>query len=259
MQTMLEFEQIESFYPEKLKVFKKNILREYLQYKILEIIYNSAYSNKLVFMGGTALRIIYDNTRFSEDLDFDNLGMTFAEFLKLAEMIKEKLILEGYEVEAAGRQRGAFIASVKIKDILYDFGFSTHSAHKMNLEIDAETQNFKYQPDQKLLNKFDVFTSVFAVPIDILLSQKIFAILKRPRTMGRDLYDVVFLFGRTRPNLKYLKDKSGLDNMLEIKEALILKLKGLDLKKMAEDIKPFIFEKTDARKIEFFMDYLKSP
>ena len=69
---MLSLQEIEKYYPEKLKKFKRNILREYLQYKILQIIFNSEYANKLSFLGGTALKIIYDNSRFSEDLDFDN-------------------------------------------------------------------------------------------------------------------------------------------------------------------------------------------
>jgi hypothetical protein len=38
---MLDLHQIESFYPEHLRAFKKNILREYLQYKVLDIIYDS--------------------------------------------------------------------------------------------------------------------------------------------------------------------------------------------------------------------------
>lgn len=72
---MLELNQIESYYPEHLRVFKKNILREYLQYKILEIIYDSKFTVNLVFMGGTAIRIIHGGSRFSEDLDFDNINL----------------------------------------------------------------------------------------------------------------------------------------------------------------------------------------
>ena len=68
---MLDLKQVESFYPESLRPFKRNLLREYLQYKILEIIFGSEFGEKLVFMGGTATRIIHENTRFSEDLDFD--------------------------------------------------------------------------------------------------------------------------------------------------------------------------------------------
>lgn len=33
---MLDIQQIESFYPEYLKPFKRNLLREYLQFKILD-------------------------------------------------------------------------------------------------------------------------------------------------------------------------------------------------------------------------------
>lgn len=255
---MLDLEQIESFYPEKFRVFKKNILREYLQYKTLDIIFNSIYLNKVVFMGGTAIRIIYNNNRFSEDLDFDNLGMNYEEFKKLSNLIKDKLSLEGYKIEVSTRQKNAFISSLRIKDILYQFGLSPHPENKMLIEVDAEAQNFKYKPDKKIINKFDVFTSINVVPLEILLSQKIFAILNRPRPMGRDLYDTVFLFGRTAPDLQYLKEKAGLESFNNIKKALIQKSNQLDLKKMAEDIKPFIFDKTDINKIELFAEYIKS-
>jgi len=71
---MLDLRQIESFYPGTLRIFGRNLLREYLQYKILEIVYDSKFGKKLAFMGGTAIHMIHFNTRFSEDLDFDNLG-----------------------------------------------------------------------------------------------------------------------------------------------------------------------------------------
>lgn len=38
---MISLNQIEQHYPENLRGFKRNILREYLQYKILEVIFNS--------------------------------------------------------------------------------------------------------------------------------------------------------------------------------------------------------------------------
>ena len=92
---MLSLKQIEQYYPENLRAFKKNLLREYLQYKILEIIFNSKLNNKLSFLGGTALRIVYDNSRFSEDLDFDNFALKQNEFSLLMEEIKIKLQKEG--------------------------------------------------------------------------------------------------------------------------------------------------------------------
>lgn len=54
---MLTLQQIEQQYPEALRPFKRGLLREYLQYKILEIIFASEYAAKLSFLGGTARRI----------------------------------------------------------------------------------------------------------------------------------------------------------------------------------------------------------
>ena len=72
---MLTLTEIEKNYPENLRGFKRFLLREYLQHKILQIIYDSKYANSLTFLGGTCLRIVHGNTRFSEDLDFDNFRL----------------------------------------------------------------------------------------------------------------------------------------------------------------------------------------
>lgn len=56
---MLKLDEIKSFYPEFLHKFPRFMVREYLQYKILDIIYGSKHANFLSFMGGTCLRIIH--------------------------------------------------------------------------------------------------------------------------------------------------------------------------------------------------------
>ena len=50
-----------------------NSLREYIQYVILSEIYNSRDFKKMIFKGGSCMRIGYDLPRLSEDLDFDYL------------------------------------------------------------------------------------------------------------------------------------------------------------------------------------------
>ncbi|HBB03974.1 TPA: hypothetical protein DCZ39_03675 [Patescibacteria group bacterium] len=45
------------------------------------------------------MRIGYGNTRFSEDLDFDNRGLTPEEFEAITTTIKKRLEQEGYIVE----------------------------------------------------------------------------------------------------------------------------------------------------------------
>src|SRR3989344_9051219 len=96
---MLTLSQITEQFPEGLRPFKRNILREYLQYKILEIMFASEYAAKLSFLGGTALRIVYGNSRFSEDLDFDNFGLNKDDFDDLAQNVRLGLDALGLKTE----------------------------------------------------------------------------------------------------------------------------------------------------------------
>ena len=128
---MLMFEQILAQYPENLQTFKESILKEYLQYKILNSIFNSDYSNRLVFLGGTALRIIYGNTRFSQDLDFDNFNLTEQEFGSLSQIIQRDLTLEGLEVETTIVTPKAYRIKIRIPKILFELGLSSLKEHKM--------------------------------------------------------------------------------------------------------------------------------
>lgn len=254
---MLDLKQIESFYPENLRAFKRNLLREYFQYKILEIIFASQLGEKLVFMGGTATRIIHENTRFSEDLDFDNLGLSREDFRQLTALVKRKLEQEGYIVGVSTVYRAAFTCNLKISNILFDFGLSGHRAEKILVKLNTEPQQFAYQPDKVILNKFDVFLRINVVPLEILLAQKIYAIFGRRRAMGRDFYDAVFLLGKTRPNIEYLTQKIGIADGADLKNRLWEKCERLDFKKLAKDVEQFLFVPSDSKKVLYFREYLR--
>ena len=254
---MLDIKQVESFYPEYLRAFKRSLLREYLQYKILEVIFDSKFGEKLCFMGGTATHIIYQNNRFSEDLDFDNLGLKEKDFEQLVELIQKKLKLEGYKAETKNVFRGAYRCYIKIADVLFENGLSRHKGEKLLIQLDAEPQGFRYQPDKTIINKFDVFLRINIVPLDILLSQKIYAIFKRRRPMGRDFYDAVFLFGKTKPNLDYLRLKLKVKGKIDLKNRLLSRCKKFDFKQMATDVEQFLFVPKDSKKVRFFYEYLQ--
>lgn len=254
---MLDIRQIESFYPENLRFFKKNLLREYLQYKILEAIFSSEFGNFLNFMGGTAIHVLHGNTRFSEDLDFDNLGLDFGKFEKLVSFVKNKLSREGYVIETKNVSKGAYTAHLKMPRLLYDSGLSNHEEEVLLIKVDAEPQKFKYKATKNIINKFDVFTRISAVPIDILLSQKIYTIFKRKRPMGRDFYDAIFLFGKTRSNLGYLRTKLGVKNKDDLKDRLLRRCSNLNFKQLAQDVEPFLFHPDDSKKVLLFPDYIQ--
>ena len=116
---MLSLKQIIEYYPQNIGKFKRHLLREYLQYKILEIIFNSKIGSKLVFIGGTALRLVYGNQRFSEDLDFDNFNLSRQEFISLSNLVKKKLDEEGLKTEIKIVLKDAFRCYVKVPELLY--------------------------------------------------------------------------------------------------------------------------------------------
>jgi len=217
---MLEFRQIESFYPQHLRQFKRNILREYLQYKMLAVIFREKFAAKMAFMGGTAIHIVHGSGRFSEDLDFDNRGLTQDNYITLTKAVNRQLSLEGFQVDTRVSFKGAFSAEIKIIGLLYRVGLSGHKQEKMVVKLDSEPQNFKYVPQRVIINKFDVTAGIAVVPEDILLAQKLYAILRRKRAIGRDFYDAMFLAGKAKPHFGCLKAKAGITDMRSLKAAL---------------------------------------
>ena len=254
---MLELKQIELFFPEQLRHFKRNLLREYLQYKILEAVFASQYGEKLVFMGGTAIHIVHGLPRFSEDLDFDNRGLTKDDFSTLTQSVAKKLALEGYAVQTGTSFKGAFSADIKIIGVLFNERLSGHKDEKILIKLDAEPQNFKYAAERVVINKFDVFTGINVVPVDILLAQKFYAILARKRAMGRDFYDAVFLAGKAQPDFAYLKERAGITDKEMLKSALLERCAKLDFKLLLKDVEQFVFSSQDAKKVLLFTEYVR--
>lgn len=253
---MLNIKEIESYYPENLRAFKRSLMREYLQYKIMEIIFGSKQSECLSFLGGTAIRMLHGNKRFSEDLDFDNFGLKENEFENLATGIHKKLKMEGYNAEIKNVFKNAYHCYVRIPGLLFDSGLSGHKEEKILIQIDTEPQHFDYLPDNLIINKFDVFCRIQVTPPDILLSQKIVAIFNRKRKMGRDFYDTLFLFGKVMPDFDFLRQKIGVQDMAELKERLLSLCKALDFAALARDVGPFLFSAIDAKKVLAFPDYI---
>jgi predicted nucleotidyltransferase component of viral defense system len=254
---MLDLPQILSFFPPHLRAFRVSALREYLQYKILASIFGRPHGRSLAFMGGTALRIIYGNPRFSEDLDFDNRGLDGEGLSALAASIRRDLERAGFRLEVKVITKGAWHVEIRFLELLAEMGLSGHREEKILVSIDLETQDFSYRPDPVIINRFDVFANVAAVPPDILLSQKIAAVFTRKRALGRDLYDIVFLFGKTRPNAAYLKDKLGFASLAEAKRELSAWAARRNLAALARDVEPFLFDSADKRKVLLFREFIE--
>lgn len=254
---MFSLTEIEKYFPPKEQVFKRNIFREYLQYKILQIIYDSSFGAKLYFLGGTCLRIVHNNQRFSEDLDFDNIGLSQDDFDKISQLVKKKLELEGTKVEIKNVYKGAYRCYIRLPEILFENKLSGYKEEKILIQLDIEPQHFNYQPEKHILNKFDVFTQIQTTPPDIILSQKIYAIFNRKTLKGRDFFDVVFLLSKHEPNYDYLNQKLKIKSPLELKKKLLAKCGSVSFKNLTKDVEVFLINPADSNKITLFTEYIK--
>jgi len=255
---MLSLKELKPYYPESLHDYERFIIREYLQYKILEIVFESPYENKLAFLGGTCLRIIHNNSRFSEDLDFDNFDLSMNDFSGITDIVKTELERLGYEVEMRNVTKGAYHCYVRFPEILFNEGLTHHKEEKILIQLDTEAHNFKYKPDQPILNKFDVFTQINATPKAILLAQKFYAVVNRKRNKGRDFFDIVSLLSQEQiPNYEYLFAKLGIDSPEMLRQRIIEKCTQLDMNEMAQDVRPFLFNKRDEKKVLLFSKYME--
>jgi len=255
---MLNLEEIKKFYPESLHPFERFVLREYLQYKILEIIFESPFASKLAFLGGTCLRIIYANSRFSEDLDFDNFQLSEEDFKGISGIVKSELEKLGYEAEIRNVMKGAYHCYIRIPELLYQQGLSGHREERILIQLDTEAHDFSYQPDKPVLNKFDVFTQIFSTPEELLLAQKFYAIINRKRNKGRDFFDVTFLLSRgIKPNYEYLNLKLNIQSSDDLRKKTLEKCAALDMNEMAKDVEPFLFEPKGMKKVLLFPELLK--
>lgn len=255
---MLDLRQILEQYPVTLQPFGRFILREYLQHKLLQLIYDSSLADRFTFLGGTCLRIVHGNQRFSEDLDFDNTGITEAGFGALADVIVDGLRLEGYEVEMRLVMKGAYHCHIKFPALLYQQGLSGYPEEKILIQLDTEPQHFVFTPEPYLLNRFDVFTQIYTTPADLLLAQKFYAILNRVRNKGRDFYDAMFLMSRAvKPNYAYLQAKVDVGNADQLRDRLLAHCQTLNMQAMADDVRPFLFRASDDRRVVLFEQYIR--
>lgn len=254
---MLNLKEINKYYPASLRIHKQFIFKEYLQYLILQVIFSSKYSNKLSFLWWTNLRLIHNNNRFSEDLDFDNFGLSKWEFEDISKEIKKKLELQWFIVEVRNVYKWAFRCYIKIPQILKKLWFSSLSEEKILIQIDTVPHWFKYNPDKPILNKFGLFFKINTTPLDILLSQKIWAIFNKKRKKWRDFFDIIFLIWLTKPNIPYLKSKLWFQNIEETKVKILKLCKKIDFKKLVNDVKPFLINTEEINRVLMFEEYIK--
>ncbi len=123
------------------------------------------------------------------------------------------------------------------------------------IKIECEPHHYGYEPTKPIIQKFNIFTQIFAPSTDILLSMKTGAVLERGK--GRDYYDFIFLSGLTDPDFGYLDMKFGITNRAQLYEKILESCETTDFKKKSRDFEKLVFDPNETRKVLLFKEYIQ--
>jgi len=260
---MIALHEIVRQYPEELRKpeFYDPMVKEYLHHHMLKTLFSDKLANRIVFIGGTALRYFYDLKRFSEDIDLDCFDLSQKDFMELTDRLVREIQALGFDIEVEDKERfeklKAFRRVFVFPELKYKMGLSQQREAKFFIKVEAEPQNFDYKPDIKTINHFGLTFPVRTMPLNILFSSKVAAALNRKK--DRDFYDVAFLINFARPDFSFLKKKCGFDSPEQLKLALLKAADERNLKtRKVFDCEHMLFRKGDVGMIRSFADYITS-
>lgn len=242
--------------PEK----KRALIREYLQCKILYYLYEQKESRFLSFIGGTSLRILRDLDRFSEDLDFDNLGLSFAKLKKLFSKCAAQLSRQGFKIESNFKKTNkSGTGFMKFIELLYHLEISSHIQEKLMIKLDYTVPKTKPATEILILNRFGLVQSIITNTPEFILSQKMRAILTRKDLQPRDFYDVVRLLSRNfKPDPKLFPEmKVKNERELFFKLSKRYGLIQPRLKSFKKKLAPFLINPKNTYYLDIFGDLME--
>ncbi len=226
----------------------RGILREYLQVLILKELYKLPDGKKLYFTGGTYLRLVHQTKRFSEDLDFNVSKMKKGDFEGLLEKTQNNLKKEGLEIKLTfGHWDNILVGEFVFPNIEEHYGVI--SAHKRKegilIKFEANQPSWKIQAESLVVTGFGYMFPIVCTQKGALFADKIDALIKKNR--ARHLFDLMFMLSKKYPIdanvLKALKIKDlPLDAILKS----VKSFSAEELKKLAEQLRPFLFEESEA-------------
>ncbi|HBU08135.1 MAG: hypothetical protein A2321_00350 [Omnitrophica WOR_2 bacterium RIFOXYB2_FULL_45_11] len=186
-----------------------NVVREYFQQLFLSRLYQEKGSDSLLFKGGTALRIIWQSPRFSEDLDFTGVHIAIKEIEALMEEALTKIEMEGVQTEIIESKStsGGYLAIFKFETTEY----------KSSIQVEVSLRNGKKGIGTAALIQSDLVAPYTLIHLkeEVFVAEKIRACLTRGK--ARDFYDLYFIL-RSRMAFKeaFIQDKQLKAKILDV-------------------------------------------
>ena len=259
---MIDLQSILAYYPPQIATnasFHKHILKEYIELLALEHLSQSPYAPKIVFIGGTNLRLILGLDRFSEDLDFDCKQLNAEEFISMTDALVEYLRLNGLQVELRDKENPrltAYRRNIYFPELLFDMNLTGHREERFLMKIEAQDQGVNYTPQTAMVSRNGFFFPVTVPAKSTMLSMKLAALLARAK--GRDFYDTIFLWQQVQPDYDFLRQRCGIGDPEALKKALNDKLDTVDLVQKQKDFEHLLFNPSRSAQILHFQQFVDS-
>ena len=211
---------IENKRNDRSTLYIRNLLKEYLQIYVLNYIYtNPKYNKELIFTGGTCLRLMYDLSRLSEDLDFDYNDNIDTQILAdgLLNYFQTKYKFDDISISLKQKGRQILLKFPVLKNLNLAKGNESNMLYlKMDLRMNLSSI-YDVQITSKSTMNFNFVALHYK--LSSLMAGKIAAILTRKRFVGkenkeiikgRDYYDLLwFLKKGVKPNLDRISELLG--------------------------------------------------
>jgi len=232
---MISTEQLEDV-SKRWKIDRFTVIREYLQLLFLFNLYRQKESEKIYFKGGTAIRLLLNSYRFSEDLDFTSeLGDV--------QKVKQMLITahKGCALEAEGITINSW--EIKTSSLTARLRYTTDIA-PMPLTIHLDI-SFREKPVSRAVTQIETILPISPYPMvthmnqEELLAEKVRAFMTRQK--GRDIFDIWFLLSKgITLNDKFIRNKMDYYKKEYSLEELKQKLRSFPVKDLKRDLGQFL-------------------
>jgi len=175
---------------ERIGIDSKNAFQEEMQKAILTALSQNGCFNKIVFQGGTALRLFYGNPRFSEDID-----LVLKEGEKRYDLSGKMPKVKQFAFHIFPFVESVDVKSQKTKRGLQRYVLQTKSGNpeqrlRLHVELAAVPS---YQNEPRILDFPPIHPAVRVEDVSEILADKVCALALRQYLKGRDLWDIYFL------------------------------------------------------------------
>ena len=236
-----------------------NVLKEELQYYVLNFIYHHPEYASWTMYGGSALRICHNLDRMSVDLDFEVDSEIKDSLLKELKEEVEKHFSNTYNVEPSfltvkiNNERGLTLKFHVGRELVA--GYASEWVH-IKLDLNYFPMSKKIVIEHIPKNHGQLSFVIRTYNLSALMASKLSAIFLRGirgvgeviyEEKGRDIYDLLWYMGKkVVPDLDYLKVKNVKEakDLRTLFDKLTIKMNAVSKENLKQDLLPLFINRT---------------